>query len=61
MNVERTEHAACVLDGKMFVIGGSDKDDIAVKTMEWYDPTLDDWAVVGDTKNGFCGRKVLAV
>ena len=43
---ERWGHSMCVLDGKIYAIGGSGSDELwgaAFATMEVYDPTQDNW------------------
>ena len=61
MNVKRWRHAACVLDGKIFVVGGKDANDKVVKTIECYNPALDEWIVAGETKQELWGHAVVAV
>ena len=50
MNVERCAHAACVVDGKIYVVGGLGGKKI-VKPVECYDSSLDTWSIVGETGN----------
>ncbi|CAK8684624.1 unnamed protein product [Clavelina lepadiformis] len=51
MNMERCVHAACVLQGKIYVVGGLGKHDQAVKSIECYDPAADKWTIVGETED----------
>ena len=51
MNFERNGHAACVVDGKIYVVGGIDDVGRNVKTIECYDPSLDTWGIIGATEN----------
>ena len=51
MNTERCAHAACVMHGKIFVVGGLDAKGRAVKTIECYDPQVDSWSIVGETED----------
>ena len=41
MSVERFGHASVVLDGKIYVMGGTDGDEL--DTVEVYDPQADSW------------------
>ena len=41
MSVERFGHASVVLDGKIYVMGGTDGDEL--DTVEAYDPQADSW------------------
>jgi len=61
MNVARYEHAACVLGGKIFVVGGKDRNNKVVKTIECYDPTTNAWTIVGETKQELFGHAVVAI
>ena len=38
------------MHGKIFVVGGLDGNNRAVKTIECYDPQVDSWSIVGKTK-----------
>ena len=51
MNVERHTHAACVLQGKIFVVGGYNVAGEVEKTIECYDPELNQWTIVGETEH----------
>ena len=49
MKFYRVGHFACVLNGKIFVIGGRDADGTIVREIEVYDPNTNTWSVVGQT------------
>ena len=49
MMTERSVHAACVVNGKIFVVGGFDAFCKAVKTIECYNGSTDSWSVVAKT------------
>ncbi|CAK8684657.1 unnamed protein product [Clavelina lepadiformis] len=61
MNVERSSHAACVLQGKIYVVGGIDKNNSAVKSIECYDPTTNKWTIVGETDEGLFCHALVAI
>jgi len=42
--------AACVLDGKIVVVGGKNNEKNDIKIIESYDPITDEWTVVGETE-----------
>ena len=46
MNTARCTHAACVLRGKIYVVGGLDNDGKVVQEIECYDPLNDAWSIV---------------
>ena len=50
MIVETWRQAACVLGGKIYMVGGLDANNEVVKTMECYNPLTNQWTVVGETK-----------
>ena len=45
MNKPRCRHSACVLHGRIFVVGGKDDRDKEVAEVEWYDPAKNVWKV----------------
>ena len=47
---ERSAHSACVLQDKIFVIGGMNSNGVGVKEIECYDPLSNKWSIVGSTK-----------
>ena len=61
MNIERTQHAACVLQGKIYVIGGHNASGQVVKTIEFYDPELDQWTIVEKTEHKCLEHGVVAL
>ena len=58
MNVERYFNAACVLQGKIFVVGGYSSVNKIEKTIECYDPELNQWMIAGETERE-CVRHAL--
>ena len=50
MNFERRKHAACVVDGKIIIVGEVDAEGDAIHEIECYDPSKDVWSIVGETK-----------
>ena len=60
MNRKRRSHAACVLRGKIYVVGGSDSDGNVVRDIECYDPEYDTWSVLGNISDSLlhCGLVV---
>ena len=61
MNSERAAHAACVLHGKIYVVGGLDVKGKPVKTIECYTPSLDSWSIVGTTNLDWFYHSIVAV
>ena len=61
MNVERKYHAACVLRGKIYVVGGLDANNEVVKSIERYDPLTDEWTVVGEKKQELYAHALIAL
>ena len=49
MNVARCAHVACVMCGKIYVVGGIDADRHIIKEIECYDPVNDTWSIVRNT------------
>ena len=39
-------HSACVMQGKIFVVGGENDEDMAENEIECYDPSTDKWQIV---------------
>ena len=60
MNIERTGHAACVLQGKIYVVGGVNNSNKTVKKIECYDPGNDTWATVGSTQDELCNHSLIS-
>ena len=61
MNMDRQRHAACVLNGKIFVTGGINAKNEAVKQIECYDHTSDEWSIAGETEQIFYDHAVVVV
>ena len=61
MNVERIEHLACVLNGKIFVVGGKDGHKKAVRTIDCYDPAINNWVVAGETEQDFYRHAIVTI
>ena len=61
MNIEKCAHAACVLQGKIFVIGGIDRKDVPIKAIECYNPGVNTWCVVGQTNDELLYHSVVVV
>ena len=47
MMSERSVHAVCVMNGKIFGVGGVDTSIKPVDTIECYNSLIDSWSVVG--------------
>ena len=55
MQDSRLWHSSCVIDGKIYVIGGTHTDqDLPLKTVEVYDPVLGRWAPKADMNTARC-------
>ena len=61
MNTARERHAACVLRGKIYVVGGKDQDGNLVSTIECYDPDEDTWSIVAENICELYGHAVVAI
>ena len=61
MNIERYGHAACVQQNKIYVIGGKTISGNPTKTIECYDTKLDQWTVVGETKQDCIDHAVVVI
>ena len=46
MNIERCFHSACVMQDKIFVVGGLNAERKPVKEIECYDPLTERWEIV---------------
>ena len=51
MNIERSAHTACVMQGKIYVVGGRNANEEAVESIECYNPSLNSWNIVGETND----------
>ena len=61
MKFARHDHAACVLQDKIYVIGGKKSGNDIVKVIECYDPELDEWSIVGETAQECAYHSVVAL
>ena len=61
MKNPRSYHSACVLNGKIFVIGGFKGNIKFVREIECYDPSIDEWSVVGKTNDCLCWHSVVSL
>ena len=61
MNTERMEHAACVLQDKIFVVGGWNADNKLVRSLDCYDPLSDQWTEVDKTVLGLTGHSLIVI
>ena len=50
----RTWVGGCVLDGKIYVIGGARSDSSATAVVEMYDPLLDTWTIMANMPSARC-------
>ena len=48
MKINRDDHVACVLSGKIYVVGGMDANGEFIKAVECYDSASDEWTEVGE-------------
>ena len=61
MNAKRAGHSACVLRGKIFVVGGWNENKDLVKTIECYDPIVDKWTLVAERDNKLSLHSLIAL
>ena len=61
MKTERAAHTACVLRGKIFVVGGLDANDDPVKTIECYDPKDNEWTLVGEMEDKVFAHSLIGI
>ena len=61
LNVGRRSHAACVMQDKIFVVGGLNKEGKAVKEIECYDLSLNQWTVLGKTEVELYEHTIVAI
>jgi len=47
MHFKRRKHAACVINGKIIVVGGTSDTGQPVHEIECYNPSIDEWCIVG--------------
>ena len=60
MHTERSGHAACVMQDKVYVAGGKDVNEKTVKTIECYNPLTDSWSIVGETNIELASPSIFA-
>ena len=61
MSIERSGHSACVLEGKIYVVGGCNAEDKAVTEIECYDPFQNKWDIVGQVNDELYYHSIVAV
>ena len=61
MNIARYRHAACVLRGRIYVVGGVGTDGKVVKEIECYDPETNIWSTVGNVTDDLVYHTLVAV
>ena len=61
MNIARHRHSACVLRGKIYVVGGIDSTDSLARKVECYDPLNDVWRIVCDAPLDFDGLDLVVI
>ena len=61
MRTERRGHAACMLNGKIYVVGGDDTSGKTVKLVECYDPSKDVWTDVSEVQDELFGHSLIAL
>ena len=61
MNIKRRAHAACVIHGKIYVVGGIDTENKYVDKIECYTPSTDSWSIVGTTILDLYHHSIVAV
>ena len=61
MNFERCKHSACVMQGKIFVIGGWNAKLEPVKEIECYDPSTDKWEIVEKIDHELIDHSIVVV
>ena len=57
----RSDHTACLMHDKIFVVGGYDKFCKPIRIIECYDPTTDEWTVAGETKDDLLGHALVTL
>ena len=61
MNIERRGHSACVLQNKIYVVGGVNTNDFAVKEIECYDIATNKWSIIGETVDELVKHKLITI
>ena len=60
MNIERWGHSACIMQNKIFVVGGMNING-NVHEIECYDPSSDNWSIVGNTNLELYHHSILVI
>ena len=58
---ERSKHSACVLQDKIYVVGGLNSKGNVVKVIECYDPSTDVWYDVGETVDELYSHSLVVI
>ena len=58
---ERCLHSACVLQDKIYVVGGLNSKGNVVKVIECYDPSTDAWSNVGETVDELYSHSLVVI
>ena len=61
MNIERHKHSACVMQNKIFVVGGQNAEEESVKEIERYDPSTDKWEIVAKIDDELVAHSLVVV
>ena len=61
MNFGRACHSACVMNDRIYVVGGLDENNDVVTQIECYDPLFNVWTIDEDTADKLCDHSVVAV
>ena len=48
MSTARSQHGSAVVHGKLYVMGGKDADNVALSSVECFDPLTNQWSAVAD-------------
>ena len=57
----RKSHAACLMQDKIFVVGGINNNKEAIKLIECYDPSTDNWNVVSEIDMHLVGHALVTL
>ena len=61
LNIGRCKHSACIMQGKIFVVGGLNAEGKLVKEIECYDSSTDKWEIVARIDNKFVAHSLIVV
>ena len=61
MNFGRACHSACVMNDRIYVVGGLDENNEVVTQIECYDPLFNLWTIDEDTADKLCDHSAVAV